>query len=208
MNYFLISTILLNMMPGPSMFYVINQTLKRNKRIILFSIAGIECGTFLHIFIFAFGFTWILLDSPLFFSSTRYMSSLLLLYLGISQWFKRADLSLSFSDTKTNYLAFWKGVMIHVFNPKIMLFFIILLPQFISANVINHLNNPLIFALIFGGFGLITHIALSYIVLMVLSKIKDVARLMSVIQIGSKIFSILFIIFGITLAINGMAFRT
>lgn len=88
MTYLLMSAILLNIMPGPAMFYVAQQTLSRNSRSIALSIIGIEFGTLLHIAASTAGLTCLIAKWSTFHSYSKYICACFLIYLGFAQLIK------------------------------------------------------------------------------------------------------------------------
>ncbi|MFA6303972.1 MAG: LysE family translocator, partial [Legionella sp.] len=175
MTYFLITLFLLNIMPGPTMFYVVHQTLNSDVRALVLSIIGIECGTLLHIFASAIGLTITITKIPLFFEVSKYLCAIFLIYLGVSQLRKPSISELDSVSTakKTDSNTFIKGMILNALNPKILVFFLVMLPQFINTNS-HHTSIQIIYmGTIFGVFGGAVNIFLSIIVKSSLNRMKE-----------------------------------
>ena len=144
---FLIAAVLLNVSPGPDMAYIIGQTAVHGRKIGFFSSFGVVSGAFVHVFAAALGLSAILATSALAFSIVKWVGVAYLVWLGIgalrSSFAKSAPTSNPTSDiddiasarvTAHNVTAFraWRqGAMIDVLNPKVAIFFMAFLPQFV-----------------------------------------------------------------------------
>ena len=140
---FLIAAVLLNISPGPDMAYIIGQTAVHGRKIGFFSSFGVVSGAFVHVFAAALGLSAILATSALAFSIVKWVGVAYLVWLGIGALRSSFAKSASASDiddiasarvTAHNVTAFqaWRqGAMIDVLNPKVAIFFMAFLPQFV-----------------------------------------------------------------------------
>ena len=140
---FLIAAVLLNVSPGPDMAYIIGQTAVHGRKIGFFSSFGVVSGAFVHVFAAALGLSAILATSALAFSIVKWVGVAYLVWLGIGALRSSFAKSASASDiddiasarvTAHNVTAFqaWRqGAMIDVLNPKVAIFFMAFLPQFV-----------------------------------------------------------------------------
>ena len=144
---FLIAAVLLNVSPGPDMAYIIGQTAVHGRKIGFFSSFGVVSGAFVHVFAAALGLSAILATSALAFSIVKWVGVAYLVWLGIgalrSSFAKSATTSNPTSDiddiasarvsahTVTAFQAWRQGAMIDVLNPKVAIFFMAFLPQFV-----------------------------------------------------------------------------
>jgi len=193
MTYLLITTILLNIMPGPAMFYVAQQALSRNSHAIMLSIIGIEFGTLLHIVVSSIGLTCLLAEWPAFTVISTNISAIFLIYLGISQLIKPTEIT--FSAPRGS--VFLKGTLINTFNPKIILFFMSILPQFISSQTNTSWTQIVTIGLFFGLFGGLVNIILSLIVNVSIKTLQEPSNLSLIIKGLTRLISCLFIVAGI-----------
>src|SRR5690606_3342375 len=150
---FLGASILLTLMPGPDIIFVLTESLtKGRKNGILISI-GLVSGVFVHTLAAATGLSIIIQQSAMAFTIVKYIGACYLFYLAFAAAKeKRTDLnsinSVAIEAGKTNKLI-RKGFLMNVTNPKVALFFIALLPQFISKDGINISIQMMILGLIF-----------------------------------------------------------
>nr|NJM01260.1 LysE family translocator [Desulfobacula sp.] len=138
-NYigFLASAIVLNLTPGLDTMYILTRSISQGKSAGLVSVAGIMSGCVIHVLCAAFGLSLILSTSALVFSVIKWAGAGYLIYLGIRMVFSRqSSLSLlSVSPPSRDLVKIYKqGVLTNVLNPKVGLFFLSFLPQFIDPN--------------------------------------------------------------------------
>jgi len=140
---FLIAALLLNISPGPDMAYIVGQTAVHGRKIGLFSSLGVISGAFVHVLAATFGLSAILATSALAFAIVKWIGVAYLVWLGIGAL--RSSFAKSESDAQsdepaapistkpmTAFGAWRQGVMIDVLNPKVAIFFMAFLPQFID----------------------------------------------------------------------------
>lgn len=139
---FIVAAILLNITPGPDHIYVLSRTLVQGKFFGFISSLGVCTGAVIHILAAAFGFSVIIKSSPLIYAVFKYSCALYLLHLGVRQFRHSAIKFNKFSGKKAEALSlgrvYWQGVVIDVLNPKVALFFLAFLPQFISPESVGH----------------------------------------------------------------------
>ena len=136
---FILAGLLLNITPGPDLLYIAGRTASQGFRSGLAAVMGINAGCLVHTFAAAIGLSAILTASVEAFFVVKLIGAAYLVYVGISLLLeKRADgTSLEISDSlpsKTIRQVFWQGFLTNVLNPKVALFFLAFLPQFISAD--------------------------------------------------------------------------
>jgi len=138
-NYigFLASAIVLNLTPGLDTIYILTRSISQGKSAGLVSVAGIMSGCVIHVLCAAFGLSLILSTSALVFSLIKWAGAGYLIYLGIRMTFsKNSSLDiLPMSNPSRDLVKIYKqGVLTNVLNPKVGLFFLSFLPQFIDPN--------------------------------------------------------------------------
>ena len=136
---FILAGLLLNITPGPDLLYIAGRTASQGFRSGLAAVMGINAGCLVHTFAAAIGLSAILTASVEAFFVVKLIGAAYLVYVGISLLLeKKADgTSLEISNSmpsKTIRQAFWQGFLTNVLNPKVALFFLAFLPQFISAD--------------------------------------------------------------------------
>lgn len=138
-NYwgFLTACILLNLTPGSDTIYIITRTIAEGKKSGIVSALGIQTGMLFHVLAVSLGLAGIVAYSPMLFAVLKYAGAAYLLYLGIKMW--REPLALNKPDLDKLPLGkiYRQGVITNVLNPKVVLFFLALLPQFVTSNLEN-----------------------------------------------------------------------
>ena len=136
---FILAGLLLNITPGPDMLYIAGRTASQGFRSGLAAVMGINAGCLVHTFAAAIGLSAILTASADAFFIVKLIGAAYLVYVGISLLLEKKsdDATLKISNSlprKTLRQAFWQGFLTNLLNPKIALFFLAFLPQFISAD--------------------------------------------------------------------------
>jgi threonine/homoserine/homoserine lactone efflux protein len=156
-NYFgfIMAAIILNLTPGVDTMYILTRSVSQGKAAGLASVAGIMSGCIVHVLCATFGLSLILSTSAKVFTLIKWAGALYLIYLGIKTLLEKNKIfeTTSAEDGVRDLIKIYKqGVLTNVLNPKVGLFFLSFLPQFIDP---NHINGPLPF-LILGGTFLVT----------------------------------------------------
>ena len=129
--YFLITVLIVNISPGPAMMFVLQQSQRNGVRMGLLATLGVEVGVFVYVILTVFGISAIFELYPAVYNGIQICGAIYLLYLAYQSWPRKgADLSI---PQISGYGAFSRGLFINLTNPKIVLFFLSLLPQFIPA---------------------------------------------------------------------------
>lgn len=138
-NYwgFLTACILLNLTPGSDTIYILTRTIAEGKKSGLMSAFGILVGMLMHILAVSLGLAGIVSHSPTLFLALKYAGAAYLVYLGIKMWLEPLVLNQMDLDKLPLWKIFRQGVLTNLLNPKVVLFFLALLPQFVSVNVEN-----------------------------------------------------------------------
>lgn len=136
-NYklFIISSILLNLTPGADTIYILGKGISKGKKASIISALGISTGCMVHTVLAAFGLSVILSKSIIAFNIVKAVGAFYLIYLGIKSM-KTKDFSLKEEDKEniSSGKIFREGILTNVLNPKVALFFLSFMPQFISPN--------------------------------------------------------------------------
>ena len=134
---FLGAALALNISPGPDLIYVISRTIAQGTKVGLASAAGLWTGAFIHVFAVAFGLSTILMTSVKAFTAIKYVGAAYLAYLGI-QALRSKGLSFDRPSSKepdvTIAQAYRQGILVDVLNPKVAVFFMAFLPQFVRPD--------------------------------------------------------------------------
>ncbi len=152
---FVLVGFLLNLTPGSDTIYILTRSIAQGRRAGIVSVLGIETGCLIHTIGAAFGLSLILSSSATLFMIVKYMGAGYLIYLGIRMIMERSpvfeDKPLTI-ERSTLLKIYRQGMLTNVLNPKVALFFLSFLPQFISP---GNSYGPLPF-LILGGTFMVT----------------------------------------------------
>lgn len=130
---FLAATVLFAYMPGPALLYTAAQTIARGRKAGFMAAAGIHLGCYVHVFAAAFGLSAIFKVVPTLYFALKLVGGLYLIYLGVQMIRTRVAAGpVPDLPQKSARRAFADSVLVEVLNPKVAIFFIAFLPQFVS----------------------------------------------------------------------------
>lgn len=134
---FCLSAIFLSITPGPDTIYILGRAISQEANSGTASVLGISTGVLIHTIAAAIGLSTILATSALAFKIIKLIGAAYLIYLGIAMILSSKKTTL-LSKNNSPASSFWKiyrqGVITNVLNPKVALFFLSFLPQFIDPN--------------------------------------------------------------------------
>lgn len=145
---FLLAGILLNLTPGSDTMYILARSVSLGKKAGILSVLGISTGAVVHTLAAACGLSVILASSATAFLVVKYVGAGYLVYLGIRSLLTSSVLDISPSEVnqRTNYREIYvSGMFTNVLNPKVALFFLAFLPQFI---ITGHEHSMVAFLLL------------------------------------------------------------
>lgn len=130
---FLAAVTLLNLSPGPDIAFILGQTLRNGRRHGFAAMFGIWTGASLHVAMAAVGLSAILATSALAFSIVKWIGAAYLIWLGIKMLLSRGDSFVSSKGVNHQRIhsIYWQGVLVSALNPKVAIFFLAFLPQFV-----------------------------------------------------------------------------
>lgn len=136
--YFLAASILLTLAPGPDILYLLTKSLSSGAKSGIFLAAGLVSGIVFHTFLVMVGVAAIIQNSALAMLALKIFGAAYLLFLA-SKAFRAAKSSATISikkaDAESSFGAIYRrGVLMNVLNPKVLLFFLAFLPQFVNLS--------------------------------------------------------------------------
>jgi len=131
---FFIASLLLNLTPGNDMIYVASRSISQGIKAGMISAMGIFIGCFVHIIAAVFGLSVIIAKSAFLFEIIKFLGAGYLIYLGIKAVITKSDFNKDLTRLpKVNTWRLLKqGIITNALNPKVALFFLSFLPQFIE----------------------------------------------------------------------------
>jgi threonine/homoserine/homoserine lactone efflux protein len=130
---FAFASLMLNITPGNDMLYVATRSTSQGVKAGIVSALGIAGGCIVHLLAAVIGLSAVITNSAIAFDIIKYAGAAYLIYLGLKSFFGKQN-KFNIRNTLENRslsALFWQGVFTNVLNPKVALFFLAFLPQFI-----------------------------------------------------------------------------
>ena len=163
LGLFIVAGLLLNLTPGPDVLYIVSHALKSGARAGMVAALGIGAGCFVHIFAAALGVSALLAASATAFTLLKWIGAAYLVWVGIRMLRSSAPASIGLAADGQRALKpdlrtiFVRGFVTNVLNPKVALFFLAFLPQFIGPAIDHKALAFLLLGLLFNLNGLIVN---------------------------------------------------
>jgi threonine/homoserine/homoserine lactone efflux protein len=158
-SVFLTATLILLVIPGPSVIYVLTQAMDHGRRGALLASLGLASGDFAQAVLTALGLSALLASSAVWFQAVKYGGAAYLVFLGIRRLRRSEDLQVSrgnahIRNTPASSLI---AQAFFALNPKTALFFVALFPQVIDIEETNAGAQMLLFGTVFTVVGFVTN---------------------------------------------------
>ncbi len=160
--YFLGASILLTLAPGPDNIFVVSQGISRGRKVAVLTAIGMCSGISVHTAAAALGISAIFYSSALAFNIVKYGGAAYLLFLAWKALREHQDIT--FNGKAVNLRGFAilrRGFIMNVLNPKVALFFLAFLPQFVSPQSPDVALEILLYGIIFMLQGMTIFIAIA-----------------------------------------------
>lgn len=202
---FVVSGLLLNIAPGPDSLLIMARSAGQGWRAGSAAALGIGSGTFVHIVAAALGLSALLATSATAFTVVKLVGAAYLLYIGVGMLLSRKGSAPSVDELAAAVPAplpyrriYLQGLLTNVLNPKVALFFLAFVPQFIGQDAPNKALAFVVLGCIFNFNGMLWCNALAVFTALASRRIRVAAR---VTQTLNRIIGALFVSFGIKLAL-------
>src|ERR671913_1743239 len=131
---FVAAALALLLVPGPAVIYVVARSVEGGRLTGLVSVLGVELGTLMHVVFAAAGLSAIVVSSAAAFSVVKWLGAAYLVWLGLRQIVGRGggDQELPSGVGENGFRVFSQSVLVQILNPKVALFFLAFLPQFVD----------------------------------------------------------------------------
>lgn len=147
---FLGAAIILTLMPGPDNLFVLAQSIAQDKKAGIATSFGLCTGLLVHIGAAVLGLSAIIYQSTVIFSIVKFAGAAYLLYLAWQSFRAKGDpFTLDKQNAKAYVVLYRKGILMNILNPKVSLFFLALLPQFVNPSNGHVALQMLILGIIF-----------------------------------------------------------
>lgn len=194
---FLITVLIICITPVIDMMFILNRSISQGRDAGIYSALGVSVGAVVHTVLSGLGLSVILQTSVVLFTIIKIVGAVYLIYLGIQMFIsKQSSISIKKTVYQSRRKLFVQGVITNVTNPKVALFFISFIPQFIS---VDNQYGPIPFLIlgsIFAVMGAITSFIIAIFSSSLTTKLREniVAE-----KIINKISGAVFVILGISL---------
>ena len=144
--------ILLNLYPGPDTLYIVGRSISQGRTAGVLAVLGISTGALFHTALGALGFSVILATSAYAFMIIKFLGALYLIIQGIRMIMEKGKNNLkSNGEVKTlqRFKIYRQGAITNILNPKVALFFLAFIPQFISGNSPNKTLSFILLGFVF-----------------------------------------------------------
>lgn len=211
LGLFIASGVLLNLSPGPDVLYIVSQSLRSGVKAGLAAVMGITAGCCVHMAAAAFGVGLLLATSTLAFNALKWVGAAYLVYMGVQLLWSRATdpahealqppVQVEVVDLKK---IFFKGFVTNLLNPKVALFFLAFVPQFIPVHAAEPTLTFILLGCLFNLNGLLVGMAWAWAAA---GLAQRASRVQKSLQKLDLIAGLMFVGFGVKLALADAAVR-
>jgi threonine/homoserine/homoserine lactone efflux protein len=179
---FILSGILLNITPGPDTAYIVGRSVQMDWRDGVAAALGISAGCLVHVFAAAVGLSALLAASSYAFTAVKWIGAAYLLYTGVQMLRARAS-TVATNDAAEKPLlslrqVFWQGAFTNALNPKVALFFLAFLPQFVDVDAPSKALAFIVLGLIFISTGTIWGLGTAIVAAKAASRVRQSSQAM------------------------------
>jgi threonine/homoserine/homoserine lactone efflux protein len=148
---FALAGIVLVVIPGPSVLFIVGRALAHGRRAAFTSVAGNAFGASLVVVAVALGFGALATESAEVFTVLKLMGAVYLVHLGVQTIRSRGSLAVALEGAAgpADRRLFWQGVVVGATNPKVLIFFAAVLPQFVDSGAGSPTSQMLVLGLLF-----------------------------------------------------------
>ncbi|WP_194850774.1 LysE family translocator [Nonlabens antarcticus] len=162
---FSLAAFLLALSPGPDNIFVLTQSVARGASYGIAVASGLITGCIFHTSIVALGFAVVLRDNEWLLLLIKIFGAIYLLFLAYKVY--KSDSAIHLSEERTMAQSWWKlyrvGITMNLLNPKVTLFFLALLPQFVIPGVMEEWIQIYILGGIFMAVSLVTFYTVAFL---------------------------------------------
>jgi len=153
---FAIASVALLLIPGPAVIYVLNRSVSDGREVGLAAVAGLELGNFVHVLAATAGLSAVLATSATAFNAVKWLGAVYLVFVGLRTLATKPRAVAGDSASVSRRRSFGQGVIVNTLNPKVALFFLSYLPQFIDTDNGAAWSQALVLGSIFVAIGCLT----------------------------------------------------
>lgn len=200
---FAFAALMLNITPGNDMIFVMSRSLSYGTKAGIYAALGIGLGCFVHIFASVIGLSVVIQQSEVLFNIIRYAGAAYLIYIGVKSFMEKPSMMIfnRSEDSKSTHLKILRqGTITNILNPKVSLFFLAFLPQFIKVNASESMSGQILFlGLWFNLSGTIVNVLIALLFSKVIAKLSNFQKFW---KIQGKISGAVLVALGLQIAIK------
>jgi len=196
---FVIASIVLCIVPGPDMIYLLSRTIAQDKKAGIIAAFGINAGSYIHLFAAIVGISTIIATSSVLFNVVKWTGVFYLVFIGFKAILDKPIImnESNVSKKQVGKSIFWQGFLSDVLNPKVAIFYVAFLPQFIGVSDQNIKSQLLLLGFTLNMIGITTNIIIVCFAAYATRKLRSNE---SISRILSKMMGVVFIWLGVRLA--------
>lgn len=196
---FVLASIVITLAPGPDILFVLAKGIAQGRRTALIAATGFCSGLAVHTAAAACGLSALLVASATAFATVKILGAAYLVYLGLRALFARGLVSLpENAAVASNRKIFAQAFLMNVLNPKVALFFLAFLPQFVRAEQGSYAVQ---FILLGVGFGIVTLAIFSLVGLFSAALARHIRTRPALTRLLDRAVGTAFILLGVRLAV-------
>jgi len=134
---FIGAVVVLVIVPGPDMAYMLARTIAQGRKAGVLAAVGINVGAYVHVAAATLGLSAVLAASSIAFTAVKWLGACYLIWIGIQAITSKSgplSIGAGASEKLDGRAIFWQGFLSDVLNPKVAIFFLAFLPQFVDVN--------------------------------------------------------------------------
>ena len=153
---FAIASVTLLLIPGPAVIYILNRSVADGREVGLSAVAGLELGNLVHAVAASAGLSAVLATSATAFNTVKWLGAGYLIFVGVRTLLRPATTVASEATSISRRRTFVQGIVVNTLNPKVALFFLSYLPQFIDPDKWAAWSQALVLGITFVLIGCLT----------------------------------------------------
>ncbi|MFM8649701.1 MAG: LysE family translocator [Actinomycetota bacterium] len=153
---FAIASVTLLLIPGPAVIYILNRSVADGREVGLSAVAGLELGNLVHAVAAAAGLSAVLATSATAFNTVKWLGAGYLIFVGVRTLLRPPVAVAREATSVSRRRTFVQGIVVNTLNPKVALFFLSFLPQFIDPDKGAAWSQALVLGITFVLIGCLT----------------------------------------------------
>ena len=147
---FLITSLIVVLIPGTGVVFTVSTGLVQGRRASVFAALGCTAGILPHLLATVLGLAALMHTSAVAFQALKYAGVVYLLYLAYATWRDNSAFVVEAAPSRTTAIGIiTKAILLNILNPKLTIFFLAFLPQFVEQGTSSPLSQLLLLSSVF-----------------------------------------------------------